>query len=140
MIYTAFRPLLFKLPPETAHYLTLHALKTLYTIKLDRLIFGQTTQSPRTVMGLNFPNVVGLAAGMDKNGQYIDSLAALGFGFIEVGTVTPRPQAGNPKPRLFRLPTAQAIINRMGFNNQGVDQLIKNVQKAHFNGILGINT
>jgi dihydroorotate dehydrogenase len=90
-------------------------------------------------MGLNFPNPVGLAAGMDKNAEYIDSLAALGFGFIEVGTVTPRPQSGNPKPRLFRLPRAGAVINRMGFNNQGVDQLVKNIQQASFGGLIGIN-
>jgi dihydroorotate dehydrogenase len=95
--------------------------------------------APCTIMGLNFPNPVGLAAGMDKNGEYIDSLAALGFGFIEVGTVTPRPQPGNPLPRLFRLPKAQALINRMGFNNKGVDELVKNVKKTHFSGILGIN-
>ncbi|MCK5717578.1 MAG: quinone-dependent dihydroorotate dehydrogenase, partial [Thiomargarita sp.] len=101
--------------------------------------FGCQHAAPYTVMGLNFPNAVGLAAGMDKNAEYIDSLAALGFGFIEVGTVTPRPQSGNPEPRLFRLPQAQGIINRMGFNNQGVDQLIQNVKKSHFKGILGIN-
>src|SRR5688572_5136105 len=90
----------------------------------------------KTVMGLNFPNVIGLAAGLDKNGEYIDALANLGFGFIEIGTVTPRPQPGNPKPRLFRLPEAQAIINRMGFNNHGLDRLIQNVSKAKFKGIL----
>ena len=86
-----------------------------------------------------FPNPVGLAAGLDKNGDYIDALAALGFGFIEIGTVTPRPQPGNPKPRLFRLPEAQAIINRMGFNNDGVERLVANVQRARYRGILGIN-
>ena len=90
-------------------------------------------------MGLDFPNAVGLAAGLDKNGEYIDALAALGFGFIEVGTVTPRPQPGNPRPRLFRLPEAGAIINRMGFNNAGVDTLLGNVQRARYRGILGIN-
>lgn len=90
-------------------------------------------------MGLNFPNVVGLAAGLDKNADYLDALAGLGFGFIEVGTVTPRPQPGNPKPRLFRLPVAQALINRMGFNNKGIDYLIRQVSRAHYRGILGIN-
>jgi dihydroorotate dehydrogenase len=90
-------------------------------------------------MGLDFPNPIGLAAGLDKNAQYIDSLATLGCGFIEVGTVTPRSQPGNPQPRLFRLPAAQALINRMGFNNDGVDNLLANVNKAHFKGILGIN-
>jgi dihydroorotate dehydrogenase len=100
---------------------------------------GRQVLVPRTVMGIRFPNPVGLAAGLDKNGDYIDALAALGFGFIEVGTVTPRPQAGNPKPRLFRLPRAQAIINRMGFNNRGVDYLLANVQRARFRGVLGIN-
>ena len=94
---------------------------------------------PVHAMGLTFPNLVGLAAGLDKNGAYIDALAALGFGFVEIGTVTPRPQPGNPKPRLFRLPQAQAIINRMGFNNLGVDALIESVKRAQFRGILGIN-
>ena len=139
MIYTSLRPLLFKLAPETAHRVTLQSLETLYRLKLAPLFFGCQHAAPCTVMGLNFPNAVGLAAGMDKNAEYIDSLAALGFGFIEVGTVTPRPQIGNPQPRLFRLPQAHGIINRMGFNNQGVDQLIRNVKKSHFKGILGIN-
>ena len=95
--------------------------------------------APRTVMGITFPNPVGLAAGLDKDGEYIDALAALGFGFIEVGTVTPRPQPGNPRPRLFRLPEARAIINRMGFNNQGVDHLLANVGRTRYSGVLGIN-
>ena len=94
---------------------------------------------PVTCMGIEFPNPVGLAAGLDKNGAYIDALAGQGFGFIEIGTITPRPQAGNPHPRLFRLPQAKAIINRMGFNNEGVDQLVENVKAAKFKGILGIN-
>jgi dihydroorotate dehydrogenase len=139
MMYSLLRPLLFRLPPETAHHFTLHTLKALHRLKLTKLFFGKIPDAPCTVMGLNFPNPVGLAAGMDKNAEYIDSLAALGFGFIEVGTVTPRPQPGNPQPRLFRLSAAQALINRMGFNNQGVDKLLDNVQKAHFSGILGIN-
>jgi len=138
-MYSLLRPLLFKLPPETAHHLSLHSLKALHRLKLSKLFFGKMPHAPCTVMGLNFPNPIGLAAGMDKNAEYIDSLAALGFGFIEVGTVTPRPQPGNPQPRLFRLPAADALINRMGFNNQGIDRLLENVQKARFDGILGIN-
>jgi dihydroorotate dehydrogenase len=139
MIYSLLRPLLFKFSPETAHYITLHSLKILHILKLTKLIFSKKIASPITVMGLNFPNSVGLAAGMDKNAECINGFAALGFGFIEVGTVTPRPQSGNPQPRLFRLPAAQAIINRMGFNNNGVDELIENVKTANYKGILGIN-
>jgi len=138
-MYSVIRPILFSLPPETAHYVSLHGLKIARRLKLTRLIFPKVQESPRTIMGLNFPNPVGLAAGMDKNGEFIDSLASMGFGFIEVGTVTPRPQTGNPPPRLFRLPEAQALINRMGFNNQGVDKLIENIQRSKFQGILGIN-
>ena len=138
-MYSLLRPLLFTLPPEVAHHFTLQTLNTLYYLKLSRLLFGKTVSAPCTVIGLSFPNPIGLAAGLDKNAECIDGLAALGFGFIEVGTVTPRPQPGNPSPRLFRLPKAQALINRMGFNNQGVDQLIANIQKARFSGILGIN-
>ncbi len=103
------------------------------------LMRQQVAAKPVTCMGIEFPNPVGLAAGLDKNGAYIDALAALGFGFIEIGTITPRPQAGNPYPRLFRLPQAKAIINRMGFNNDGVDKLIENVKAAKFKGVLGIN-
>jgi len=138
-MYKFIRPILFSFSPETAHYISLHGLKLAYRLKLTELIFKKPQKSPRTVMGLNFPNFVGLAAGMDKNGEFIDCLASMGFGFIEVGTVTPRPQSGNPTPRLFRLPTAQALINRMGFNNQGVDKLVENVQRSKFQGILGIN-
>jgi len=115
------------------------ALEALKAAARLRLVSGRQVSAPRTVMGIAFPNPVGLAAGLDKNGDYIDALAALGFGFIEVGTVTPRPQPGNPKPRLFRLPRAQAIINRMGFNNQGVDYLLANVRRARYRGVLGIN-
>jgi len=139
MIYALIRPLLFSLAPETAHKVTLQLLSSVHRIRLTSLIFGKMPSAPCQVMGLNFPNPVGLAAGLDKNGEYIDSLAALGFGFIEVGTVTPRPQPGNPLPRLFRLPAQQAIINRMGFNNKGVDYLIKNLKKSHFKGIVGVN-
>ena len=139
MIYSLLRPLVFQLSPETAHNITLRSLKILNALKLTKLIFGKRINKPITIMGLNFPNSVGLAAGMDKNAECINGLAALGFGFIEVGTVTPRPQSGNPKPRLFRLPAAQAVINRMGFNNEGVDKLIENVENANYRGILGIN-
>jgi dihydroorotate dehydrogenase len=129
------RPLLFTLPPETAHSVALNALKFLHKFKFNKKI----PNKPCKVMGLEFPNPVGLAAGLDKNGEYIDGLADLGFGFIEVGTVTPKPQPGNPKPRIFRLRKNQAIINRMGFNNHGIEQLLENVKAAKFNGILGIN-
>jgi dihydroorotate dehydrogenase len=129
------RPLLFTLPPETAHSVALNALKFLHKFKFNKKI----PDKPCKVMGLEFPNPVGLAAGLDKNGEYIDGLADLGFGFIEVGTVTPKPQPGNPKPRIFRLRKNQAIINRMGFNNHGIEQLLENVKAAKFNGILGIN-
>jgi len=138
-MYSLLRPLLFKLDAETAHHVTLDTLKIAYKLGMLPLIAKQPAADPRTVMGLAFPNPVGLAAGLDKNGAYIDALAALGFGFIEIGTVTPRPQPGNPKPRLFRLPEANAIINRMGFNNLGVDVLLENVKHAKFKGILGIN-
>jgi dihydroorotate dehydrogenase len=137
LIYPLLRPLLFSLDPETAHHATLDSLQTAY--KLGLLCAPHPAGSPRTVMGLEFPNPVGLAAGLDKNGAYIDALGALGFGFIEIGTVTPRPQPGNPRPRMFRLPQAQGIINRLGFNNLGVDALVESVSRAKFRGILGIN-
>ncbi|WP_435627295.1 quinone-dependent dihydroorotate dehydrogenase [Candidatus Ferrigenium straubiae] len=138
-MYPLLRPLLFRLDPETAHNLTLSGLRTAHALGLSGLIAKRPPDDPRTVMGLTFPNPVGLAAGLDKNGECIAGLAALGFGFIEIGTVTPLPQPGNPRPRLFRLPGAQGIINRMGFNNEGVDALIENVQCAKCKGILGIN-
>lgn len=138
-MYTLFRPLLFRLDPETAHHLTLTSLQIAYRLGLSRLLAPPACGKPVTVMGIAFPNALGLAAGLDKNGTYIDALAALGFGFIEIGTVPPRPQPGNPRPRLFRLPAAQAIINRMGFNNDGVEALIANVRAARFRGVLGIN-
>lgn len=128
--------MLFSLSPERAHELTLSLLKSAHKIGLAR---QHIAPKPVTCMGIEFPNPVGLAAGLDKNGAYIDALAAMGFGFIEIGTITPRPQAGNPQPRLFRIPEAKAIINRMGFNNDGVDQLIENVKSSKFKGILGIN-
>jgi dihydroorotate dehydrogenase len=139
MMYPLIRSALFALDPETAHHATLDALKTAHCLGTLPLLVKRPADDTRKVMGLDFPNPVGLAAGLDKNGAYIDALAALGFGFIEIGTITPRPQPGNPKPRMFRLPQAQGIINRMGFNNDGVDVLIENVKRAKFTGILGIN-
>lgn len=137
MLYSLLRPLLFSLEPETAHRVT---FKTLEVARRFGIRSAEPITCPsRSVMGLDFPNPVGLAAGMDKDGEHIDGLAALGFGFIEIGTVTPRPQPGNPKPRLFRLPPAKAIINRMGFNNQGIDRLLANVRRADYRGIVGIN-
>ena len=140
MLYCLARPLLFSLDPETAHDLTIHGLARVARTGLLNLALSAPPKcEPRSVMGLTFPNPVGLAAGLDKNGECIAGLAALGFGFLEIGTVTPRPQPGNPKPRMFRLPEANALINRLGFNNHGVDQLIENVQRANYHGILGIN-
>ncbi|MBC7858289.1 MAG: quinone-dependent dihydroorotate dehydrogenase [Burkholderiaceae bacterium] len=141
-LYSLARPLLFAMDPEAAHNLTLPALKRASALGLTRLI-KKPAADPRTVMGIAFPNPVGLAAGLDKDGAYIDALAELGFGSIEVGTVTPRPQPGNPKPRIFRLPQANAIINRMGFNNGGVDAFVANVRSSKFyqnrDGVLGLN-
>lgn len=136
MLYSLARPLLFSLAPERAHELTLSLLKSSHKMGMMR---QNVAVKPVTCMGIEFPNPVGLAAGLDKNGAYIDALASQGFGFIEIGTITPRPQPGNPHPRLFRLPKAKAIINRMGFNNDGVDKLIENVKAAKFKGVLGIN-
>ena len=142
LLYAFARPLLFSLDAETAHNLTLPALRRAAALGLTNLI-SKPADDPRTVMGIRFPNPVGLAAGLDKDGSYIDGLAALGFGSIEIGTVTPRPQPGNPKPRMFRLPAAHAIINRMGFNNGGVDAFVANVQASRFyqgqQGVLGLN-
>ena len=144
-MYPLVRPALFALDAETAHHVTLGGLRTLHALGLSRLLAPRPADDPRSVMGLTFPNPVGLAAGLDKNGDCIDGLAALGFGFIEIGTVTPLAQPGNPRPRMFRLPEAQGIINRMGFNNDGVDALIANVKRAKYkgipghSGILGIN-
>jgi dihydroorotate dehydrogenase len=138
-IYSLAKPLLFQLDAERAHDVTLKSLKLAEQVGALALLAKPPVCQPRQVMGLTFPNPVGLAAGLDKNGAYVDGLAALGFGFIEVGTVTPRPQPGNPKPRLFRVIQAQGIINRFGFNNLGVDNLIENVKRAKYRGILGIN-
>ncbi|MGE5616327.1 MAG: quinone-dependent dihydroorotate dehydrogenase [Bacillota bacterium] len=138
LLYTLARNVLFKLDPERAHDL---ALKSLAALGSSAAFLGSATrrEEQRRVMGLDFANPVGLAAGLDKNGDYIDALAALGFGFIEIGTVTPRPQPGNPKPRLFRLERHDALINRLGFNNEGVEKLLRNVEKARYRGVLGIN-
>lgn len=136
MLYKLARPLLFALDPESAHELALHALH------LAGKVLPAGSPEPATaveVMGLRFPNRIGLAAGLDKNGEAIDGLARMGFGFIEIGTITPRPQPGNPRPRMFRLPAARALINRMGFNNHGVEVLVAHVRAAKFAGILGIN-
>ncbi|MEZ5510227.1 MAG: quinone-dependent dihydroorotate dehydrogenase [Gammaproteobacteria bacterium] len=137
-MYSLARQLLFSLPTEVSHDLALGSIATAGALRVTSCLLPQPSL-PVEVMGLTFRNPVGLAAGLDKNGDCIDGLAALGFGFIEIGTVTPRPQPGNPKPRLFRLPQAHAIINRMGFNNKGVDHLVQQVRKARYDGILGIN-
>lgn len=137
MLYTLLRPLLFKLDPESAHCITFSAIEN--ARKLGLLRSSPIACQRRNIMGLDFPNPVGLAAGLDKNGEHLDALAALGFGFLEIGTVTPRPQPGNPAPRIFRIPQANAVINRLGFNNQGVDRLIENVKHADYQGVLGIN-
>ena len=138
-MYPLIRPLLFGLEPETAHRFTLGALRRLDRLGLVPAAAAAPARCERTVMGIRFPNPVGLAAGLDKNGEYLDALARLGFGFLEIGTVTPRPQPGNPRPRVFRLPAAQAVINRLGFNNEGVDRLVENVGRARYRGVLGIN-
>ncbi len=139
MLYSLARPLLFALDPEVAHALALTSIKLLERSGMASSVADTAPARSVKLMGLEFPNALGLAAGLDKNGEYIDALAALGFGFIEIGTVTPRPQPGNPKPRMFRLPEAHALINRMGFNNQGVEQLVANVLRARYRGVLGIN-
>lgn len=138
-MYSLIRGLLFLLPAETSHDIALYSMRLAHRLKLLPLISSKVPDAPLTVMGIAFPNPVGLAAGLDKNGDYIDALGALGFGFVEIGTITPRPQPGNPKPRLFRLPEANAIINRMGFNNKGVDYLVRRVEQSEYKGVLGIN-
>ena len=137
--YSLIKPLIFQFDAETTHDLTLKSLKYAEKTGLLKLYPAAPVCQPRQVMGITFPNAVGLAAGLDKNGAVIDGMAGLGFGFIEIGTVTPRPQSGNPKPRLFRVKEAQGIINRFGFNNLGVDNLIDNVKAANYKGVLGIN-
>ena len=142
MIYTFARKLLFSLDPETAHGFAMSSISRLHGAGIACLLAKQPQADPVQVMGLTFPNPVGLAAGLDKNGEYIDALASLGFGAIEIGTVTPRAQPGNPKPRMFRIPEREALINRMGFNNAGVEALLANLKTSQFaqsGGILGIN-
>ena len=140
--YALLRPVLFRMDPEEAHELTLEALARTQNTPLDRLYRQPFVANPVTLAGLHFPNRVGLAAGLDKNARCIDGLGAMGFGFVEVGTVTPKAQPGNPKPRMFRLPEAQALINRLGFNNDGLDAFIANVRRSRFRQqgrLLGLN-
>lgn len=140
--YGVARSLLFSMDPERAHEATMQALQKAYDCKMTRALSADMPRAPTTLMGLDLRNPVGLAAGLDKDGAHIDALGNLGFGFIEVGTVTPRAQPGNPKPRMFRLPEAKALINRMGFNNQGLEAFIANVRKSRYResgGILGLN-
>ena len=138
-MYSIARPLLFRLDAERAHDLSLAAIETAYRCGLNPLLAVRPADVPTRAFGIDFANPVGLAAGLDKNAAHVDALAALGFGFIEVGTTTPRAQAGNPKPRMFRLPAHEAVINRLGFNNAGVDALVANAERARWNGVLGIN-
>jgi dihydroorotate dehydrogenase len=138
MLYDLARKALFATDPEIAHELTLESLRIGHRLGATRLLCKSHRQ-PVRCMGLDFPNPVGVAPGLDKNGDYFEALGDLGFGFVEIGTVTPRPQPGNPKPRVFRLPQAQAMINRLGFNNKGVDHLVRRVRSHRFKGILGIN-
>ena len=144
MLYSLYQPLirpcLFTMDPEKAHNLTMKMMKIASRSQLLTSLVSQEVEArPRKVMGLDFKNPVGLAAGLDKDGEAIDAFAALGFGFIEVGTVTPKPQPGNDKPRLFRVVPAEGLINRMGFNNLGVDNLVENIKKSRYKGILGVN-
>ena len=139
MLYSAIRNVFFKFDAETIHEMTIKALKNTGKTPFRAAYCQSVPNKPITVMGIEFPNPVGLAAGLDKNGECIPAFSSMGFGFVEVGTVTPRPQPGNEKPRIFRLPEANAVINRMGFNNKGVDYLVDQVRKAQFKGVLGIN-
>ncbi|WP_165090030.1 quinone-dependent dihydroorotate dehydrogenase [Neisseria yangbaofengii] len=136
-MYAFARSILFKINPETTHNMTIKGLQI--CDKLGLIPFADNQGKATKLMGLHLPNPVGLAAGLDKNGECIDAFGALGFGFLEVGTVTPRPQPGNPQPRLFRVPEYQGIINRMGFNNHGIDAMIRNIEAGSYKGILGIN-
>ncbi|MGJ8693896.1 MAG: quinone-dependent dihydroorotate dehydrogenase [Thalassotalea sp.] len=138
-MYPLIRKFLFQFDPETIHEKTIHTLKSVGSTPFNWLYKARVPQKPVKVMGITFPNPVGLAAGLDKNGECINAFDGMGFGFVEIGTVTPKPQPGNEKPRIFRLPEANAVINRMGFNNKGVDYLIEQVRKAKFKGVLGIN-
>ena len=138
-MYSLLRPLLFSLDAEKAHHITLDSLKLADSLSLLSFYAGKPVDDPVTVFGIEFPNRVGLAAGLDKNADYIDALGVLGFGFVEVGTITPRPQAGNPQPRLFRAVAQRGIVNRMGFNNLGVEHLLKNIKQRSYRGVLGVN-
>ncbi len=138
-MYSLLRKLLFLLNPEVSHDLSMDMLGATERLGLIGLLKPKLASKPIEVMGLRFENPVGLAAGLDKNGQYLNALGGLGFGFVEIGTVTPVAQSGNPQPRLFRLPEHKAIINRMGFNNQGVDKLVERVKTRRYTGVLGIN-
>ncbi|MBS1213141.1 MAG: dihydroorotate dehydrogenase 2, partial [Proteobacteria bacterium] len=139
MLYEILRSVLFRLDPETAHTIGLVSMQQMAHLGPLNPLRQSLPAKPVSVMGLSFPNPVGIAAGMDKDGECIDGLGAIGFGFIEVGTVTPKPQPGNPRPRLFRLVQQEALINRMGFNNKGVDALIERLQRRRFGGVLGVN-
>ena len=139
MLYRLLRPFLFMIDPEQAHKISLWGLDLLEKFGILKWTMPQPVHAPVKLMGIEFPNAVGLAAGMDKNGDHILALSRFGFGHIEIGTITPRPQPGNPKKRMFRLPEAEGIINRMGFNNDGVDTLVQNVRNSGYQGILGIN-
>ncbi|EOW6643608.1 quinone-dependent dihydroorotate dehydrogenase [Cronobacter muytjensii] len=139
MYYPFVRKALFQLDPERAHEFTFQQMRRITGTPLEALMRQNVPAKPVTCMGLTFKNPLGLAAGLDKNGECIDVLGALGFGSVEIGTVTPRPQPGNDKPRIFRLVEAEGLINRMGFNNLGVDNLVENVKRARFDGVLGIN-
>jgi dihydroorotate dehydrogenase len=138
-MYRYLRPLMFALDAEQAHRATLYGLDVAHRSNFLHLVAKPPAELPVTVFGIRFPNPVGLAAGLDKNADHLDALGALGFGFVEVGTTTPRPQPGNDKPRMFRLPRHEAVINRLGFNNDGVDALVRNVQRSAYRGVLGIN-
>jgi len=137
--YALARPFLFSLDPEHAHDLTMRSIDLAAATGALRLAAGPRVDDPVSLLGLNFPNRVGLAAGLDKNAAHIDAFAQMGFGFVEVGTVTPRPQPGNPKPRMFRLPAASALINRLGFNNLGLDAFVRNVERRRGDGLVGLN-
>jgi len=139
MLYRAVRPLLFALDPEAAHDFSLKSLDALNCLGAVSLAAAALPRIPVRVLGLDFPNPVGLAAGLDKDGEHVDALAALGFGFLEIGAVTPRPQPGNPRPRVFRLPEAEALINRLGFNSRGLDAAVENLRRSRYRGILGVN-
>jgi len=139
MLYRAVRPLLFALDPEAAHDFSLKSLDALNCLGAVSPAAAALPRIPVRVLGLDFPNPVGLAAGLDKDGEHVDALAALGFGFLEIGAVTPRPQPGNPKPRVFRLPEAEALINRLGFNSRGLDAAVENLRGSRYRGILGVN-